>query len=113
VDEARKAGKKAGFLKIRSFRPIPRDEIIAALKGVKAAAVLDRADGLNAVCGPLLMDVRSVLYGNSCVPVVNYIYGLGGRDILASDLNRVIDDLLDIAGTKQVRRELTYLGVRE
>lgn len=113
IDEARSAGKKAGFLKIRSFRPIPRDEIIAALKNMKAVAVLDRADALNAVCGPLLMDIRSVLYGNSNVPTVNYIYGLGGRDILAADLNMVIDDLLNIAKTRKIKQELTYLGVRE
>ncbi|MFA4842815.1 MAG: pyruvate ferredoxin oxidoreductase [Candidatus Omnitrophota bacterium] len=113
IDEARSAGKKAGFLKIRSFRPIPRDEIIAALKNMKAVAVLDRADALNAVCGPLLMDIRSVLYGNLDVPTVNYIYGLGGRDILTADLNMVIDDLLNIVKTKKIKQELTYLGVRE
>lgn len=113
VDDARKAGKKIGFLKIRVFRPIPKDEIIAALKNMKAIAVLDRADSINAVCGPLFSDIRTILYGNSGAVITDYIYGLGGRDVTTADLNSVIDDLVNIAKTKKVSGELTYLGVRE
>jgi pyruvate ferredoxin oxidoreductase alpha subunit len=113
VDEARKAGKRIGFLKIRVFRPFPTEEIVAALKDIKAIAILDRADSLNAVGGPLFGDMRSALYGRSSIPVTNYIYGLGGRDITEADLSSVIDDILNVAKTGRISRELTYLGVRE
>lgn len=113
VDEARKSGAKIGLLKIRVFRPIPKDEIIAALKNMKAIAVLDKADSVNAVSGPLFSDIRTILYGNSDAITTDYIYGLGGREVTEADLNSVIDDLINIAKTKKVTRELTYLGVRE
>ncbi len=113
VDEARKAGKKIGCLKIRVFRPFPKDELIAALKNMKAIAVLDRADSINAIGGPLFGDICCALYGSLAAPVTNYIYGLGGREITEANLNSVIDDVLNIAATNKVARELTYLGVRE
>jgi len=113
VDTARKAGKKIGFLKIRLFRPFPAQAIVAALKDMKAVAVLDRADSLNAVGGPLFGDIRSALYGASSALITNYIYGLGGRDITEADLTSVIDETLRVAAAKKITRELTYLGVRE
>ncbi|MBI4335243.1 MAG: pyruvate ferredoxin oxidoreductase [Candidatus Omnitrophica bacterium] len=113
VDKARQAGKKIGFIKIRLFRPIPRQDITAALKGLKAVAVLDRADSLSTMGGPLFGDIRSVLYGVSGAPVTNYIYGLGGREITETDLSFVIDGILKVAKTGNVENELIYLGVRE
>mgnify|MGYP000753671651 FL=1 len=50
VDNLRKKGIKAGLLKIRVFRPFPSDEIAKALSGLKAVAVLDKADSLNLAC---------------------------------------------------------------
>ncbi len=113
VDTARKAGKKIGLLKIRVFRPFPTQELVEALKGMKAIAVLDRADSLNAVGGPLFGDIKAALYGLSNALITNYIYGLGGRDITEGNLNTVIDEILSAAKTKKSARELTYLGVRE
>lgn len=113
VDNARKAGKKIGFLKISVFRPLPKDEIVSALKDKEVIAVLDRADSLNAFGGPLFSDIRSLLYGSSKATITNYIYGLGGREVTEADLNSVIDDSLEIVKTKKVKQELTYLGVRE
>ena len=113
VDEARKSDMKVGLLKIRSFRPFPKELIRKALEGKKAAAVLDRADSFNAVSGPLYSEVTSALYGVSQMPVVNYIYGLGGRDISIGLLHRVIKDTYDIARKGKINNTLTYLGVRE
>lgn len=113
VDSARDTGKKVGFLKIRVFRPIPKEKIIQALKDMKAIAVLDRCDSFNALGGPLFGDISSILYGRSEAIITNYIYGLGGRDVNIVDLNSIIDDLLKMAKTKKVSQELTYLGVRE
>ncbi|MDD3627155.1 MAG: transketolase C-terminal domain-containing protein, partial [bacterium] len=43
VDKLREKGIAAGVLKIRSFRPFPREEIQAALKNCKKVGVIDRA----------------------------------------------------------------------
>ena len=114
VDELRKDGIKAGLLKVRVFRPFPADDIVSALKGVKAAAILDKADSFNAVGGPLFGDIRSVLYGaGASVKVVNYIYGLGGRDISVEDIKGVFKDISAVAKAGRTDKVLTYLGVRE
>ncbi|MFH1847689.1 MAG: pyruvate ferredoxin oxidoreductase [Candidatus Omnitrophota bacterium] len=112
IDQARAQGKKIGFVKIRVFRPFPEKEILAAIKGAKAVAVLDRADSFNAVGGPLFGDIRSSFYGKSSTLATNYIYGLGGREITTQDLSSVIDDIIKAAETNKIDKELTYLGVR-
>lgn len=113
IDEARKSDMKAGLLKVRVFRPFPKDTIRDALKNKKAIAVLDRSDSFNAVSGPLYSEVTSALYGATQAPVVNYIYGLGGRDISVKMLHRVVKDTYDIAKRGKAEETLNYLGVRE
>ena len=113
IDEARKSGMKAGLIKLRVFRPFPKDVIRRVLKGRKAVAVLDRADSFNAVSGPLYSEITSALYGVTDIPVVDYIYGLGGRDISISMLHRVCKETYDIAKKGKADTILKYLGVRE
>jgi pyruvate ferredoxin oxidoreductase alpha subunit len=113
IDEYRKKGLRVGALKIRVFRPFPQDDIVKAVKGLKAAAVLDRSDSLNGMSGPLYGDMRCALYGNASVPCVDYIYGLGGRDVTLDDLRGIVEDLVRISKTGKIERELKYLGVRE
>lgn len=113
VDSLRAKNIKAGILKIRVFRPFPEVEILSSLRHLKAIAVLDRADALNAIGGPLYNEIRAALYNKSSIPVVNYIYGLGGRDIGLDDINRVYTDILEIGKTGKIQEKVTYLGVRE
>ena len=112
IDQLRQEGKKVGQLKIRTFRPFPEEEIANILSRFKAIAVLDRSDGFNAIGGPLYNDIKAALYGKTSMPIVNYIYGLGGRDIPVGDIRTVFEDLLETAKTKEVKEPLTYLGVR-
>jgi len=114
VDELRAKGQKVGLIKIRVYRPFPVDHITKALSKCKAVAVMDRADSLNAAGGPVFTDVTSAMFGRvDGVKVVNYIYGLGGRDVKTDDVKLVYDDLLEIAKTGTVKEVYNYLGVRE
>ncbi len=113
VDELRAQGVKAGLLKIRMFRPFPAEEVAEVLKNVKAIAVLDKADSLNAAGGALFEDVVSGMYvANVHVPTVNYIYGIGGRDTTVSDIKKVYNDLNEVAQTGNVGNPYRYLGLR-
>ena len=97
VDELREKGVKAGLLKLRMFRPFPAEEIAEALQGLKAVAILDKADSLNAAGGALFEDVTSAMYVNKKqVPMVNYIYGIGGRDTTTMQIESVYNDLQEI-----------------
>ena len=113
VDNLRKQGIKAGLLKVRVFRPFPAEEIALALKDVKAVAILDKADSLNACGGALFSDVTSAMFVNSIhVPCVNYIYGIGGRDTKSTDIESVYNDLLEIVKTNKIENPYRYLGLR-
>ncbi len=111
--DLRGKGHKVGVVKIRCFRPFPAEELRAALKGVKAVAVLDRSESFGAEGGPLFLEVRSALYDlDTRVPVVNYIYGLGGADVRLELIENVYSDLSDIASGTAAPGALQYLGTR-
>ena len=114
VDNLRNKGIKAGLLKLRVFRPFPVEEISKALSHLKAIAILDKADSLNAAGGALFQDVTSAMYVNNChVPAVNYIYGIGGRDTKADDIEKVYEDLLEIVKDGKIDNPYRYLGLRK
>ena len=112
VDELRKEGKKVGLIKIRVFRPFPMEELAEALKHLKAIAVMDKSEGFSSAGGPIFAEVRSAMYDLSEKPsVVNYIYGLGGRDFTVDSAKQVYDEIEDIKGTS-IDDIYRYLGVR-
>jgi len=114
VKALRADGVKAGLLKVRVFRPFPACEIARALQGKKAVAVMDRSDSFNAVSGPVFAEVRSAMYGMENAPaIVDYVYGIGGRDVTMDHIKSVYDDLAKIVKTGQVEKTLTYLAIRE
>ena len=114
VDNLRNQGIKAGLLKLRVFRPFPGEEIAKALSHLKAVAVLDRADSLNAIGGALYSDITSSMYTeNVHVPMVNYVYGIGGRDTKSTDIESVFTDLQEIVKTNKVENPYRYLGLRK
>ena len=114
VDKLREQGIKAGLLKVRVYRPFPVDEIADALSHLKAVAILDKADSLNAAGGALFEDVTSAMYvKEKHVPAVNYVYGIGGRDTKADDIEGVYNDLIEIAKTGKVENPYRYFGLRK
>ena len=113
VDKLREQGVKAGLLKIRVYRPFPGEEVAKALSHLKAVAVLDKSDSLNAIGGALFEDVVSSMYvAKQNVPVVNYVYGIGGRDTTEKEINSVYTDLAEIAKDGKVENPYRYLGLR-
>lgn len=114
VDELRNKGVKAGLLKLRVFRPFPAVELAQALGHLKTLAVMERADSLNAVSGPVFPEVRSALFDLPKRPLtISYIYGLGGREVGLDEIHSVYSHLLQIAETGKVDRQTSYLGVRD
>ncbi len=114
VDSLRAQGVKAGLLKVRVFRPFPTEEIANALAHLKAVAVLDKADSLNAAGGALFEDVTSAMYvSGKQVPMVNYVYGIGGRDTKTDDIEGVYKDLIEITKSGKIDNPYRYFGLRE
>ncbi|MCL4535190.1 MAG: pyruvate ferredoxin oxidoreductase [Bacteroidetes bacterium] len=91
VDEMRAAGRAVGLVKVRAYRPFPHEEVRAALRGLRAVAVVDR-DCSFGYEGALCTDVKAALYGLPHPPAVRgFIAGLGGSDMPPEMLQEMID----------------------
>jgi pyruvate ferredoxin oxidoreductase alpha subunit len=114
IDELRADGVKAGLLRIRTYRPFPAKGIADALGKAKAVAVMDRSMSFGGNGGAVFHEVRHTLYDSTRHPyVVNYIYGLGGRDTSPSQIHKIFEDLQKIAETKHFDELIKYVGLRE
>jgi pyruvate ferredoxin oxidoreductase alpha subunit len=116
VDQLRDEGLKVGLLKPRLFRPFPAKELADALGHLKAVAVMDRSISFGAMenAGPLFLELAAALTLHGVqMPMADYVYGLGGRDILPGEIESVYRDMLRVAETGQVEQMVTYLSVRE
>ncbi len=114
IDELRTKGVKAGLLRIRSYRPFPAQAIAEALQNVKAAAVMDKSISFGGNGGAVFHETRHALYGAKLHPfVVNYIYGLGGRDTSPTQILRIYEDLQKIQAAQKVDDQVRYVGLRE
>ena len=97
VDQLREEGVKAGILRLRTFRPFPVEALRTALKNVKTIAVMDKSMSFGGFGGAVFMEVRNTLYDAKIRPtIVNYIFGLGGRDSSPRDLRKIYEDLMRI-----------------
>ena len=114
VDRLRAEGQKVGLIKLRVFRPFPRIPLAEAMCKVKAVAVMDRAESFSNSGGPLFNECRSSLYDLDNKPYcINYIYGLGGRDILVEDFYEIYKDLFVIYENDDPGDVYRYMGVRD
>ena len=114
IDALRAKGEKVGLIKIRLYRPFPAEEIAEALKNVKAVAIMDRAEGYSNHGGPLGADVMSAMFrAKSQAHAVNYVYGLGGRDVRVEDMEGVFEDLKQIIADGDAGETYRYMGIRE
>jgi pyruvate ferredoxin oxidoreductase alpha subunit len=89
VDELRDGGEPVGLLELRSFRPLPREDLRAALETVRIVSVLDRADSPGGA-PPLFADLAAAVHGLD-VELRSFVYGLGGRDLHPEDIRDVFD----------------------
>ncbi len=115
VDAMRGKGVKAGMLKVRCFRPFPADEIVKALKGKKAVAAMDRCECFGGEGGPLFIEACSAFFNRGLpMKMIDYFYGLGGRDTVPSEFCDIFRELFQIAETDKIKPPLVrYLAVRE
>jgi pyruvate ferredoxin oxidoreductase alpha subunit len=113
VDQLRNDGVKAGLIKPRLFRPFPAKEIKEIVKNLKSLAILDRSEPFSTGGGPLFTETRSALFESGSKPnIINYIYGLGGRDAGIKDINEVFLRMLD-EKDMEAETKIRYLGVRK
>jgi pyruvate ferredoxin oxidoreductase alpha subunit len=113
AETMRKEGIKAGVVAPRVLRPFPFDDIRDALSGVKAIACLDRSAPGGSM-GMLYNEISSAMYSvGKFIPTINYIYGLGGRDMTQEHLKGIFKELKECADAgKVVGKIQRFSGLR-
>ena len=117
VRRLREHRHKVGFISLRWFRPFPTEQLRESLRRFRAVGVIDRdfAHGSPDDGGALLHEIRSCLYPARERPaIVNFITGLGGRDISIDDCARMFS-LAQQAAEDPTKMDgfVTWIGVRE
>ena len=102
-----------GLVRIRMWRPFPFEELREAVAGCKALGVIDRSLSTGGPGGPVASEVKSALYHLADKPkVVEFIMGLGGRDVRIEDIERVADKTIAVANGAEIP-PFEIVGVRE
>ncbi len=110
VDELRAQGKKVGLVKLRFWRPYPAEQLRKIAEKVKAVGVFDRAVSYG-VAGPSFIEFRNAAYGLN-IPTMDFIGGLGGRDVSLADYRFMYERMLEAAKTGKARKDITWLNTR-
>ena len=115
VRRMREQGVKVGFVRIKWFRPFATEEIREVLSRFKGVGVIDRDYSFGAPSwgGVLFHELRSALYSLEQRPLmVNFIAGLGGREIRVNDVTHMAHIILEALETGKVEQENYWIGVR-
>jgi pyruvate ferredoxin oxidoreductase alpha subunit len=112
VDAQREKGLKVGLIKIRMYRPFPKEKLIKALKGRKAIGVLDRSICFGWNCGPMYQEIRALLPDIGKVPLMSFIDGIANLDITSQNIERMIKDI-EAASRGKPYQETTWISLEE
>ncbi len=116
IRRLREQGTKVGFVRVKFFRPFATEELRQALGHSKAVCVIDRdySYGSPSFGGVLFTELRSALYSLEQRPLMlNFIAGLGGREIRVRDVNNIVEIGQQAVATGNIEQETTWIGVRE
>lgn len=113
IDRKREQGIKAGLVKLRFFRPFPRERLVRVLAGKKAVGVIDRSVALGGNCGHIFRELGFSLQDSGIsVPIADFIDGLGGGDITVNHIEKMIDDTYAVAQGKPFEK-VTWLQLEQ
>jgi pyruvate ferredoxin oxidoreductase alpha subunit len=116
IRKMRAESKKVGLIRPRWFRPFPTEKLAAALQRAHAIGVIDRdySFGSPFGSGVVANEIRAAMYNaEKRPPLLSFICGLGGREVMLEDVYRATDMCFEAARTGKAPLKTTWLGVRE
>ncbi len=112
VDRMRAEGKKVGLLKIRSFRPFPAETVRKILPRAELAVVIDRSFSASAG-GILGNEIKASLYQQNGPVLINYIAGIGGREIYPHNVMEIIKESETLAAGDSIPDGAVFYNLNE
>lgn len=111
VDQWREKGQKVGLIKLRFFRPFPKEYFRELSGRVKVVGIIDR-DISFGYEGAIASEIKSAMASTGkCPPVVNFIAGIAGRDITKDHIAQMLAKLYDL-GAGKPEKDLQFIGLR-
>ncbi len=93
VNQLREEGRKVGLLKLRVLRPFPVKELAEKAANARTLGVLDKNISFGYE-GTVYTNVNSALKRERIdIPTLNFIGGLGGKDITKENIREMFDNL--------------------
>ncbi|UCF07663.1 MAG: pyruvate ferredoxin oxidoreductase [Thermoplasmata archaeon] len=113
VDKMRGEGKKVGAAKMTVFRPFPAKELMDICANAKVLAVVDR-DISPGFGGAVFGEAAAVYANESEKPIVmNFIVGLGGRDITIPDFEDMVSKAETALDKGKPERMVEWINIKE
>lgn len=111
VDKLREEGKKVGLIKLRSYRPFPKEYFANINKSIRCVGVIDR-DISFGYEGAVYTEIKAALSKpGSMLRTLNFIAGISGRDIKKEYLEGMFEQMELLDSGKSVE-EIQYTGLR-
>jgi phenylglyoxylate dehydrogenase alpha subunit len=112
IDRKREEGIRVGMVRVRMYRPFPKEQLAAKLKGKKAIGVIDRDVSFGWNCGHLFVEAKAALNDvkGKRIPMLNFIGGLNGADITLKQMAKAIDDV-NMATQRKAYQHVTFFEV--
>ena len=102
VKSARENGIKTGLLKLRLLRPFPESDIVKAIKGAKAVAVVDQNISVGKG-GIIYSEIASAICNQKDKPLLlSFVGGLGGKNISPLEFEFIIDSMIKAVDTGEI-----------
>ncbi|BAD86172.1 pyruvate:ferredoxin oxidoreductase, alpha subunit [Thermococcus kodakarensis KOD1] len=112
VDHLREKGLKVGAAKLTVYRPFPTEEVRELAKKAKVLALLEKNVTFS-VGGALFQDFSRALVNLDERPkIVDFILGLGGRDVTFKDLDEALA-IAQKALNGEEFDEVNWIGLRK
>jgi pyruvate ferredoxin oxidoreductase alpha subunit len=112
IDLKREEGLKVGLVRLKMFRPFPRERLTHALRGRKAIGVIDRSIGFGWNCGPIYMEIRALSPELGLIPMMSFIDGLANMDVSVDHIEEMINSVYATSQGKPFK-EVTWLAIEE
>ncbi|MFP3254962.1 MAG: pyruvate synthase subunit PorA [Thermoplasmata archaeon] len=111
VRKLREKGEKVGLVKITVYRPFPKEEIVSLTKNAKVVAVVDRNISPGFAGAIFTETVASYNNEKKRPKIIDFIMGLGGRDVKIENYEQVYN--LAKAALRGKFKEINWIDVDE
>jgi pyruvate ferredoxin oxidoreductase alpha subunit len=112
IDEMREQGHLIGLVKLKSFRPFPTKDLRAIGKQVKAIGFIDRNFSHGSAMGAGIgnLELARTLYDLDERPkLLNFIAGIGGRDVTVPQIKDMAKKVLRTSETGLVEKPVEWV----